>query len=309
MASFVILWGCLFLAYGPSVALLLTFISKRSALLVLSVFSAFVWLLSILLTSLFWLVAPPALQRAHLYAIVISVIIQELMRYALLYLYTRVIDVAEAMDRKKRDRILARVLSGKLVRKPKREAQLSNDFDAAIGAGVGYGLMHTVMMYGGVISASSDLQGWYRSQCPALNAFAASAATALLYNILHIPLMIIALDAFRRWNWKQASVPLLLHLAFAIASTLQEGSLGEVGCNWTFPALVLISIAAVGIALTLASCIDYAAALQIKMAHEEISNFFDQFERMNETWTPPVTNAVASSYDNLRQRRSNESNA
>ena len=121
--------------------------------------------------------------------------------------------------------------------------------------------------------------------------------------------MIIALDAYRRWNWKRASVPLLLHLAFAIASTLQEGSLGEVGCNWTFPALALISIAAVGIAFTLASCIDYAATWQIKTAHEEMNTFFDQFERMNETWTPPVTTAFANSDDNLRQRRSNESHA
>jgi len=279
MTSFVILWGCLFLAYGPSVALLLIYISKRSALLVLSVFSAFVWLISILITSLFWLVASPSLQKAHLYAIIISVIIQELMRYGLLYLYTRVIDAAETMERKKRDRILALALSGQFVRKPKKEAPLSNDFEAAIGAGVGYGLMHTVMMYGGVISASSDLQGWYRSQCPTLNAFAASAATALLYNLIHLPLMIIALDAYRRWNLKRAIIPLLLHLTFAISSTLQEGSLGESGCDWTFPALAFIAIITVCISLALTSFNDYAPKVQIKRSLEEEKTFYDQFDK------------------------------
>jgi len=308
LASFVLLWACLFLAYGPSVALLLTFISKRSALLVLSVFSAFIWFLSILLTSLFWLVAPSTIQRVHIYAIVISVIIQEGMRYALLYLYTRIIETAENMDRNKLDRILALALSGRSIRKPKKEAPLSNDFEAAIGSGLGYGLMHTIMMYGGVISASSDLEGWYRVQCPTLNAFAASAATALLYNILHIPLMIIALDAYRRWNWQRALIPSIIHLVFAISGTLQEGTLGEVGCNFTFPALVLIATLAIFIAFFTYSSKDYASKVQINRALED-SIAFDNAFAFNQQETLVESNTAVRGENSVRNRRINESQA
>jgi hypothetical protein len=51
-------------------------------------------------------------------------------------------------------------------------AKLFNDLAAGIAAGLGYGMMHTVMMYGAVLSASSGEAAWYRSTCPQMNAFA-----------------------------------------------------------------------------------------------------------------------------------------
>ena len=46
--------GCLFLAYGPSVVLLVGYISRRSALLILAVAAAFVWMLAVLAASIIW---------------------------------------------------------------------------------------------------------------------------------------------------------------------------------------------------------------------------------------------------------------
>jgi hypothetical protein len=51
--------GCLCIAYGPSLVLLLGYISRRSALLVLSIISSFVWLLAILAASIIWIAVPP----------------------------------------------------------------------------------------------------------------------------------------------------------------------------------------------------------------------------------------------------------
>ena len=51
--------GCLLLAYSPAAALVLGYAARRSALLVLTIGSAFVWLLAVLLASLVWLAIPP----------------------------------------------------------------------------------------------------------------------------------------------------------------------------------------------------------------------------------------------------------
>ena len=51
--------GCLLLAYSPSAAVILGYTTRRSALLVLTIGAAFVWLLAVLLASLVWLAIPP----------------------------------------------------------------------------------------------------------------------------------------------------------------------------------------------------------------------------------------------------------
>ena len=51
--------GCLLLAYSPMAAIILGYTARRSALLVLTIASAFAWLLAILAASLVWLAIPP----------------------------------------------------------------------------------------------------------------------------------------------------------------------------------------------------------------------------------------------------------
>ena len=56
--------GCLLMAYSPAAAVILGYTARRSALLVLTIGAAFVWLLAILLASLVWLAIPPLKVRA-----------------------------------------------------------------------------------------------------------------------------------------------------------------------------------------------------------------------------------------------------
>ena len=101
--------------------------------------------------------------------------------------------------------------------------KVSNDLAGAVAAGVGYGLMHTAMMYGAVLSASGGEAAWVRDACPRINAFAMTAAQALLLNLLHVPLTVVAFDAYRRWSAARAAVPVAIHLAFALVGLLVEG--------------------------------------------------------------------------------------
>lgn len=83
-------------------------------------------------------------------------------------------------------------------------------------AGLGFGAMHTLMAYGALLSLAGGDEAFYLPACPQLSAFVSSAVVALLYNILHIALTVLALDALRRTlRWWQL-VPGAVHLAFSL---------------------------------------------------------------------------------------------
>ena len=82
--------------------------------------------------------------------------------------------------------------------------------------GLGFGAMHTLMAYGALLSLAGGDEAFYLPACPQLSAFVSSAVVALLYNILHIALTVLALDALRRaLRWWQL-VPGAVHLAFSL---------------------------------------------------------------------------------------------
>lgn len=81
--------------------LLLGYASRRSALLILTVCSAFFWLLAVFLSSLVWIAIPP-LRTVHPFHQVVSVLIQEAVRFALVYTYVRCVGCAAPRCRRAR---------------------------------------------------------------------------------------------------------------------------------------------------------------------------------------------------------------
>lgn len=231
--------GVLLLAYGPSAVLILGYLSRRSSLLVLTITSAFVWLLSLFVTSLIWLAIPP-LRTTHGFTMTIGVLSAEGFRAGLLALYVKWEHAA--------NRLLSR-----------KSVPMFNDLTAAIAAGVGYGTMQTVMMYGGMLGGASSEATFYIPSCTAMSFFTATAITALFYNLLHVGLMIIALDAWRRRSWPRGVAVFALHFAFALIS-LSYDDAG--GCTTVLPVLAaLVVVTAWGAALVVRAP-DYAAKKQ-----------------------------------------------
>jgi len=102
--------------------------------------------------------------------------------------------------------------------------------------------MHTVMMYGALLGASGSEAAFYLDTCPQISMFtytglssaflvypaiwrkivaccmtvAAAAVVALFYSALHVSLMIIAIDAYRRGSRLLAALPFALHLVFGL---------------------------------------------------------------------------------------------
>jgi hypothetical protein len=149
---------------------------------------------------------------------------------------------------------------------PPPPPRLSNDLAAALAAGCGWGLMHTVMAFGAALSASAGEEAWFRPACPALNAFALTAATALLYTGLHVALTVQALDAFRRRSAARALTAPVLHVAFALTALLGEASPPPFAgaCAALLPLLLLeLGAAVLWAVFGVIRRPEYAAALQV----------------------------------------------
>lgn len=129
---------------------------------------------------------------------------------------------------------------------PRGSPAIFNDLAAAIAAGLGYGAMHTVVMYGAMIGTSAGEPAYYLPTCPRVNMFlwtgafdrapaaratrclptprattlphapARAAVVALYYNLAHIALTVIALEGWRRRSWWLLPAPLAAHLLLGL---------------------------------------------------------------------------------------------
>ncbi|XP_031619322.1 gamma-secretase subunit Aph-1 [Contarinia nasturtii] len=75
-------FGCAFLAFGPPLALFTMTIAQDPIRIIILVAAAFLWLCSLLLSSLVWFIFVP-LRDVTIFGMVISIIIQEAFRYGI----------------------------------------------------------------------------------------------------------------------------------------------------------------------------------------------------------------------------------
>ena len=80
-------FGCLLLAFGPPLAMFVLTIAKDPVRIIVLITSSFFWLVSLLLSALLWYAVVPLKQHLE-FALVFSVLIQEIFRY-LFYLFIR----------------------------------------------------------------------------------------------------------------------------------------------------------------------------------------------------------------------------
>ena len=76
-----------------------------------------------------------------------------------------------------------------------------NDVSAGLAAGVGFGFMHTVMLYGTLLAAENSRMGTlYQDSCTVMPSIFNSAIMAFLFGILDICWMFATFYGVRRFN-------------------------------------------------------------------------------------------------------------
>jgi len=217
--------GLIMLGYSLPMALFFLVFLRKSQLIIVMLAASFFWLMAMTLTSLIWSAIPQLHQSGAGGGIVpVGVVFVELARMLFVRLYYRC------------ERSFS-VVSINAIVFP------LVDFWSALAAGVGFGATHTLIYYAPMIGFSMEAGTLFTSQCSVMSSFTAAAANACLFNALHLPLMILAFDAYRRVNLLHISAVWLLHAAAAGLTLLNQ--LHD-GCRLAVPlvgAVVLIAYA------------------------------------------------------------------
>mmetsp|Transcript_13972 Transcript_13972/g.16233 ORF Transcript_13972/g.16233 Transcript_13972/m.16233 type:complete len:245 (-) Transcript_13972:1501-2235(-) len=203
------------LVLGPALAFFLAVVSRKPELKLIAISSAFFWLMSIIIPSMLY--SFDGFGDVIPLVILVSVAFEEGIRYW----FTRVYMWTEKS----------------IIEKTGQEKSPYSDWTSALSAGVGIGIMYTLIIHGGVISAAFDeipSGDFFSDSCPELSLYWTSALNALLFQILHLSLSVLCFDTVRRSGAADAPkipigncnflVILMLHLVASFSTTINTVS-------------------------------------------------------------------------------------
>mmetsp|Transcript_3095 Transcript_3095/g.5741 ORF Transcript_3095/g.5741 Transcript_3095/m.5741 type:complete len:258 (-) Transcript_3095:16-789(-) len=188
--------GSIIVAFGPA-AMYLLLIYDAPQLFIVFIASSFFFLVAQMFAGVVWVVVFP-LRTVLAFQLVVRVAFVEASRFFYLKLYKF---TEEGFTVKQ------------------TEAKLFPLQDVST-AGLGFGAMDTVSLYGLILSHSTDPATLYSANCPQMSTFTLVAWLSLLFQMLHILLMILAKDAYRRASVPRAVCMLGLHLAATLLTLL-----------------------------------------------------------------------------------------
>jgi len=186
--GYLVFFGSFFIAFGPAAAIFALVIAKSPRLIILTIGGSFFWLLSILLSSIWWYIITP-LRNVYIWTIIWSVIFQEGIRFAFLKLYTK---------------------AEKGFIRQQQTVQLTTHPDqlkASLALGLGTGMTHAFITYVSVLWESMGPGSYFSPSCPSVSIFPLSAVYAFCFILLHTFWYIIAFFAFKEKSyWKIGAV-------------------------------------------------------------------------------------------------------
>jgi gamma-secretase subunit APH-1 len=217
--------GCGLIAYAPGCSLLVLF-SKRPQLIIVALAAGFAWLCSSLLTSILWWFIHLSQHSVWPIIIILSVFLQEIARYIFIQAYRK----TEVLIQRSSPH--------------SNQAFPLNDLSSGLAAGVGFGLMHSLLFYGSLLASSGDSGVYFDDSCPTTPLILVSALTSLAFFILDIIWMCLGFVADRYRSAILASVIVVLHL-FAGLITLTN--INPSGCKVSLSLLLITILASVAL--------------------------------------------------------------
>jgi len=214
MTSFSLTAGCALLAFSPSVTLLLLLAYSKAQLVIVVTTSAFADLISCLLASLVHLpFAAIGIGSDGVFIIIpFAVASRAFCRCGFVHLYHKVETVIEQSIRSHE---LEASTTNSTPPPTEREPNTTNpvlsetaklrleinDLSCGLAAGVGFGGMHTIMLYGTLLASESGRIGTlYQPSCTVMPSLVNSAFMACMFAILDIVWMLLTFYGMRRIN-------------------------------------------------------------------------------------------------------------
>jgi hypothetical protein len=233
MAAWQLRLGAAMIVFSPSIAVLMLLLARRAQLMILTILAAFFWLVAALVAALFWRILPD--DTAVLMAAV-GVIVQEMGRFALVSVYRRTEKIIIAVSASEESITSSPPFLGVAMRFP------LNDWSSSLAAGVGFGTMHALIVFGSVLAASEGPATLYEGSCCGVPMLLLYAVLALAFVMLDVMLMCIVFHAERRGDRLMQCFVVGSHLAASFATLFNQV---EEGCTISLPLLVLVVLVTV----------------------------------------------------------------
>lgn len=169
--------GDIFIAFSPVFWVFVLAVTRDNRLTILSIGGAFSWMLSVLLSSIWWYVIAP-MQASPWFTILWSVIFQELVRCGFCFLV---------------------FWTEKRLGADKKE--FPNRLMIALAVGVGTSAVYVLVNIVPILWEALGPATLFAPACPTVSLFTIAAIHGMLFSLLHMLLSVIAFIAyeFRRW--------------------------------------------------------------------------------------------------------------
>jgi anterior pharynx defective protein 1 len=219
MAEAALTFGCALLAFGPFLSLFSLVVYQKAQLVIVVTTAAFFFLLGAVGASFCWFCFDYIGLNGPLAAIIPGVFFQFIFRCIFVSIYHRVERVIQITIHKQHDNEMrgdssADRRSGtdqSIPRQPrgrqnqdwaeaaKLRLQL-NDASCGIAAGVGYGGMHAIMIYGTLLASqtTNNVGILYQDSCPSMPSLVVSGLFAFFFSILDVFWMLFTFFGMRR---------------------------------------------------------------------------------------------------------------
>ena len=213
-------YGCALIAFSPPFFILLMLLSKRPQLVVVTLSSSFSWLVSALLTGLFWAFVKAISDSSYWpLVLIVSVLCQEGCRFSFVYAYRLT------------ERIIKESSPNALQIFP------MNDVTSSLAAGIGFGTMHSLMLYGALLAASNGNGDIFVESCPSVPLILVVSLIALLFTILDV---VLTFFAFMAEKMKSTVIMILIVSIHTIASLSTLANQSTHGCSTSLPSIFVI---------------------------------------------------------------------
>lgn len=209
MANVALLLGCAMLGFGPLVSLFITIVYPKAQLVIVVTTAAFFFLLGAVCASAVWSAFAAVGLSGPFASIIPGVFFQFIFRCIFVALYHKVERVIQITLHRQHEEERASA-TDQAVRPTRRNPQewaeaaklrlQLNDALCGVAAGVGYGGMHAIMLYGTLLAnqTTNNVGILYQDSCPSIPSLVVSAIFAFLFSILDIFWMLFTFFGMRR---------------------------------------------------------------------------------------------------------------
>lgn len=217
-------YGCALLTFSPSFFSLIIILSRRPQLVILAIASCFSWLISALLSAIFWHIQYLLFgDNVWFIVMLFSTVFQEICRLGLVITYRKTESIIKSSSKRA------------------NEAFPLNDISSSFAAGVGFGSMHSLMTFGALLAASTGNGDLFVDSCPAVPLVLFTALLALGFCILDVILMYLAFIAEKLKSRAIFGIIIGIHFIAAL-TTLGNSAMN--GCSYSiFLLYVVITVA------------------------------------------------------------------